>query len=622
MKCAVLTVSDRCSRGEANDESGPNLMKLLNESSLKPSRIEYACVPDEKEEIQSALRRYCDDLELNLVLTTGGTGFSPRDVTPEATKPLLDKEAPALATAMVIRSLDITPHAVLSRSVCGIRKQSLIVNLPGSRKGSEECLMTILPVLPHALEVVSGSPNAHKEETHLKQSSHHHHHHHCHLDEDVSSSQTKSDLSKVALRPRASHYELTKMKDAMDIVLRQADCLNRTKTLELKDCLGHVLSENISASEPLPPFRAAITDGYAVFSADGAGDRLIIGPVTAGDDLPFVVKSGYVVRISTGAPVPDGADAVVPVEDTELLEKSEDGKVEFKVRICREPKVGQDIREIGSDIALGERVLSFGERLGPAELGLAATVGVTKLRVFEKAVPGVLSTGNELVEPGEPLTGGKIRDSNQTTLMAWARENGFTPFDVGIAVDKREELASMVRNALSKVDVLMSSGGVSMGEKDLLKTVLIEDIGCQIHFGRLFMRPGKPTTFATATIDGRKKLIFGLPGNPVSATVTFHLFVLPSLRKLSGETNPRQTEIKVQLSTDVRLDPRPEYQRAILQYKDGHQLPFAISTGFQRSSRLMSVHNSNALIILPPKTEKCDRLLKGAIVNAILIGRL
>ncbi|KAL5463262.1 hypothetical protein EMCRGX_G032145 [Ephydatia muelleri] len=253
-------------------------------------------------------------------------------------------------------------------------------------------------------------------------------------------------------------------------------------------------------------------------------------------------------------------------------------------------------------------------------MGLLATVGVTKTRVFRSPIVGVMSTGNEVASPGESLEPGKIYDSNRVVLMAAIKEQGFGSIDMGIALDNRESLVSHLEKGLDEADVIVTTGGVSMGEKDLLKPVLEEEFGAVIHFGRVLMKPGKPATFATLERKGQRKLVFALPGNPVSAIVTLYLFVLPALRKMAGWPHPQPVHMSAKLGSAVRLDPRPEYHRAILRWTEGEALPTAVSTGSQCSSRLLSMRSSNALLQLPAGTEGVPRLEAGSVVKAMLIG--
>uniref|UniRef100_A0A8C2G1U8 Gephyrin n=1 Tax=Cyprinus carpio TaxID=7962 RepID=A0A8C2G1U8_CYPCA len=774
IRVGILTVSDSCFRNLAEDRSGINLKDLVHDPSLLGGIISaYKIVPDEIDEIKETLMDWCDEKELNLILTTGGTGFAPRDVTPEATREVIEREAPGMALAMLMGSLNVTPLGMLSRPVCGIRGKTLIINLPGSKKGSQECFQFILPALPHAIDLLrdaivkvkevhdaledlpspppplspppTTSPHKQTEDkgvqceeedeekkdsgvasTEDSGSSHitaaaiaakvischvyasHVHHqsmksHPSHavvmakggqplsgfipstsipshftcscsdtipesiisrgvqvLPRDTASlsttpsespcaqqsrlstascptpkvqsrcsskenilraSHSAVDITKVARRHRMSPFPLTSMDKAFITVLEMTPVLG-TEIINYRDGMGRVLAQDVYAKDNLPPFPASVKDGYAPFC------RFIIGESQAGEQIFFC----QVMRVTTGAPIPCGADAVVQVEDTELLRESEDGTEELEVRILVQARPGQDIRPIGHDIKRGECVLAKGTHMGPSEIGLLATVGVTEVEVQKFPVVAVMSTGNELLNPEDDLHPGKIRDSNRSTLLATIQEHGYPTINLGIVGDNPDDLLSALNEGISRADVIITSGGVSMGEKDYLKQVLDIDLHAQIHFGRVFMKPGLPTTFATLDTDGARKLIFALPGtiycvfvivsNPVSAVVTCNLFVIPALRKMQGILDPRPTIIKARLSCDVKLDPRPEYHRCILTWHHQEPLPWAQSTGNQMSSRLMSMRSANGLLMLPPKTEQYVELHKGEVVDVMVIGRL
>ncbi|XP_017290301.1 gephyrin a isoform X2 [Kryptolebias marmoratus] len=727
-RVGILTVSDSCFKNLAEDRSGVNLKDLVHDPSLLGGVISaYKIVPDEIEEIKDTLLEWCDEQELNLILTTGGTGFAPRDVTPEATREVIEREAPGMALAMLMGSLNVTPLGMLSRPVCGIRGKTLIINLPGSKKGSQECFQFILPALPHAIDLLReasvriksthaaleqlpspsslltnmhANANTHtmergtqceeedEEEEDRRRGRHNHHHHHhqhgsshitaaaiaakipdsiisrgvqvlprdsaslsstpsespratqatsrlstascptpkvqsrCGSNENIlRASHSAVDIRKVARRHRMSPFPLTSMDKAFITVLEMTPILG-IEVINYRDGLGRVLAQDIYAKDNLPPFPASVKDGYAVRAADGPGDRFIVGESQAGQQPTHTVMPGQVMRVTTGAPIPCGADAVVQVEDTELLRESEDGTEELEVRIMVQARPGQDIRPIGHDIRRGECVLAKGTHMGPSEIGLLATVGVTEVSVHKFPVVAVMSTGNELLNPEDDLHPGKIRDSNRSTLLATIQEHGYPTINLGIVGDNPDDLLSALHEGISRADVIITSGGVSMGEKDYLKQVLDIDLHAQIHFGRVFMKPGLPTTFATVDIDGTRKLIFALPGNPVSAVVTCNLFVIPALRKMQGILDPRPTIIKARLSCDVKLDPRPEYHRCILTWHHQEPLPWAQSTGNQVSSRLMSMRSANGLLMLPPKTEQYVELHKGEVVDVMVIGRL
>uniref|UniRef100_A0A674F200 Gephyrin n=2 Tax=Salmoninae TaxID=504568 RepID=A0A674F200_SALTR len=680
IRVGVLTVSDSCFRNLAEDRSGINLKDLVHDPSLLGGFISaYKIVPDEIDEIKETLVDWCDEKELNLILTTGGTGFAPRDVTPEATREVIEREAPGMSLAMLMGSLNVTPLGMLSRPVCGIRGKTLIINLPGSKKGSQVrkqnhfntctqisvsgpvftkrlrvglCPLSLLslspspsPSLPPSVPPLSLSlslslslppPLFLSLSLPLSLS----------LSPSLNSIQSLSLSSPFLLSslscPLLSLYVFFFLFSfSLRLSLPTSFPLSLSLSLSLShpvpllplssppsilslslDGMGRVLAQDVYAKDNLPPFPASVKDGYAVRAADGPGDRFIIGESQAGEQPTHTVMPGQVMRVTTGAPIPCGADAVVQVEDTELLRESEDGTEELEVRILVQARPGQDIRPIGHDIKRGECVLSKGTHMGPSEIGLLATVGVTEVEVQKFPVVAVMSTGNELLNPEDDLHPGKIRDSNRSTLLATIQEHGYPTINLGIVGDNPDDLLNALNEGISRADVIITSGGVSMGEKDYLKQVLDIDLHAQIHFGRVFMKPGLPTTFATLDMDGARKLIFALPGNPVSAVVTCNLFVIPALRKMQGILDPRPTIIKARLSCDVKLDPRPEYHRCILTWHHQEPLPWAQSTGNQVSSRLMSMRSANGLLMLPPKTEQYVELHKGEVVDVMVIGRL
>jgi len=502
-----------------------------------------------------------------------------------------------------------------------------------------ECLNIILPVLPHSLALICDKKVEVKADHVVIQStggtppssdSQHKCPHHSHDHNSKSSVTDAFMLSK----PRQSIYPMIPMNDAIKMVLDHSDIFE-TETKNFMDSLSYVSAENIYAKEPLPHFRASVKDGFALkLPADYKlnTDLLlkVVGTSNAGDTVNLRLHEGECVKINTGAFVPSNADAVIQIEDTVSTSKNDLGE-DTGIKISNSNIVtGQDIREIGSDIAVGEIVVKKSTEIVAAQIGICATVGVLNLKVFKKPIVGVISTGNELVSPStETLCEGKIRDSNKSLLVNACKQIGIqNVIDAGIAQDNSDSVLQTFKAAIEKSDVIISTGGVSMGDKDLVKDVLVKDLKCELHFARLNMKPGKPTTFATVNYNGKKKLLFCLPGNPVSAIVTFNLLVVPSLKKLMGYENPNHTRIHVKMAFDAYLDPRPEYHRCLVLWNENIDVndinsafPIAHSTGNQHSSRLLSMNQANCLLELPGRTTARNKVNKGEILTALLVGK-
>ncbi len=400
-----------------------------------------------------------------------------------------------------------------------------------------------------------------------------------------------------------SPYPMILVEEALAIIEREVQPLPTIK-LPFDQALGLVLAEDVVADEPMPPFPAASVDGFAVVAADGPGLRRIVGEQMAGYVAEVRVERGTAARVTTGAPIPPGADTMVMVEQTEERE----GQVNI---LTGDLQPGSNIRPIGQDIKTGQRVLPQGTVLGPAELGLLGTVGKTIVTVYRRPKVAVMSTGDEIVEPHEKLQPGQIRDANRFSLIGAVRQAGAEPLDLGIVKDKANSLQTTIERGLAEADVLLTSGGVSMGELDLVKPYLASR--GTIHFGRVNTKPGKPVTFAM--VDG--KPCFAMPGFPVSALVSFEIFVHPALLKMAGHTRIYRPREKAILAHHVRHSAaRTEFQRVVLTRRQLDGILVASTTGFQGSGRLLSMVGANGLIVLPHGQGDFEA---GTVVEAIIL---
>lgn len=393
-------------------------------------------------------------------------------------------------------------------------------------------------------------------------------------------------------------------EEALATVLSESTRVSLTPTnLPINSSLSHILSEDVIASSPMPPFRASIMDGYAVCSSDGPGEYTLIGEAMAGHETCCTLTPGTVAYVTTGGAVPEGADAVIKVEWT----RQGSGNT---VHVLESVAPGQWVRQIGSDIPVGATVLRAGSKIGATEIGLLATLGIDQVKVLPKPRIGVLSTGDEL-DAEQELSSNKIRDSNRPMLLALISELGAIGVDLGVVKDSPE---AVERALEADVDILVSTGGVSMGKADWVKPMLQRK--AKVHFGRVCLKPGKPTTFATYG----NKLVFALPGNPVSAYVTFMLFAYPSIQVLLGEKHPGMDRVFVKTTQEIRMDPeRPEFHRAVVYYDLDTKTYFGTSTGNQLSSRLLSVYGANALMEIP---QGSGVVSKGTLIPAMIIGRI
>lgn len=360
--------------------------------------------------------------------------------------------------------------------------------------------------------------------------------------------------------------------------------------VSLADALGCVLAEDVASDVDSPPHDKSVVDGYAVRAADIGADGVslaVIEEIVAGAVPRRVVTAGGASRIMTGAPLPDGADAVVMVERTQLIEPG-------TVRLAPQQVVpGQNIVPRAASMRRGEPVLAAGHLLRPMEIGLLAEVGRHEVLAFPRPKVAVLATGNELVSPAEVPAAGQIRNSNGAMLLAAVRGVGSDGVDLGIGRDDRESLRRLMTDGL-RCDVLVISGGVSAGVLDLVPGVLA-DLGVRQVFHKVNIKPGKPMWFGVHAADGPAKLVFGLPGNPVSSLVCFELFVRPALRVLAGQHfSPRATIIARLAAPFTHRGDRPTYYPARATVgRDGYTVePLA----WQGSGDLRTLASANALI--------------------------
>lgn len=693
LRPAILIISDTAAADPSTDKAAPVLKDTFSEDGAgRWAEPIVEIVKDDILEIQRVVRSWTDSEDptsgvVNLVITTGGTGFARRDFTPEAIGPLIHRHAPGIVHGMLAASFQVTPFAMMSRPVAGVRNRTIIVTLPGSPKGAKENLQAILKLLPHACLQAAGedsrqahvggvkklekdagvSASSNPSTTATHDHSHHHHHGHGHdhghgghkvpkaHTNPSERPQSNDPRLGATARARSSPYPMLSVPDALAKILEHSP----TPIIEWRevspDLIGYVIAQDIKAAEAVPAYRASIVDGYAVI-VPSEQDKTAVTPLKGvypvasvshaqAASLPPPLQAGQIARITTGAPLPEHANAVVMVEDTTIASLTDDQKEEATVEILTsELSVGENIREPGSDMQLGELVITKGTRISAlgGEIGVLAAAGIQKVPVYRKPRIGVMSTGDEVTDTSYTgaLSGGMIRDSNRPSLLTLLRGWNLAAevVDLQVARDTpTNELEEKLRAGyrLHDLDIIITTGGVSMGELDLLKPTVERALGGEVHFGRVSMKPGKPTTFASVpfkesssspsspTHGSRStRLIFGLPGNPASALVTANLFLLPCVQRIAGLPGKGLERVVVKVSSRVRCDKsRTEYHRVTVTFDRGQGGLLAKSTGMQRSSRVGSLASANALLELPLKDgflevgDDCEALLMGPLVG-------
>ncbi|SCV70476.1 BQ2448_1870 [Microbotryum intermedium] len=678
---AVLVVSDTAATTASTDLSGPALRELLH-SHPDFNVVQQAIVPDEKARIHDQVKSWCGTDGIDLVLTSGGTGFGVKDLTPEALGPLIDKPAPGLVIQMINTSLSITPFASLARPVAGIHLDTkaqdgtgtMIITLPGSPKGAKENLQSLLRVLPHALElstrggsgrvvhkelgnvdrtkaVGTGASNQDVAEERKHRGCGHDHGHHAPKPRTGNQPLSQDPSRSVAKRQRASLYPMVECREALSLIFDHTPVTSVETVPTDEHLIGHVLAQDVVSDVNIPMRPSTNVDGYAVRSTDKPGVYKVVIEYPS-SPLP----EGTIYRINTGAPLPPGMDSVIMVEDTQVV--STEGDEEKEVELLAQVDLGENVRKPGSDVKLGEKVLEQGVYVSGVggELGTLAfivkrsvsrayqfgspprlircSLPFVQAKIHRKPIVAILSTGNELVniqytsKPKYSTSSfSAIIDSNRPSLIQILENLHFQVLDLGIIGDTMAETVAALKKAKEEADIIITTGGTSMGVGDLLKPCIEREFGGTIHFGRVAMKPGKPTTFATLPAHPRApnrdpKLVFALPGNPASALVTFFIFVLPALRKMQGR---RQSEwelprVPVVLNSTVSLDPRPEYHRVWV--RPTTQGLKAFSTGGQRSSRTVSLAGVNGLLELPNETEEEKEKKQGETVMCVLVGEI
>lgn len=415
------------------------------------------------------------------------------------------------------------------------------------------------------------------------------------------------------------------VEEALEKILNEVEILEE-ESVPILDSLGQVLTEDIKSDIDVPPLDNSAMDGYAVIAGDTKDANAespkflrVIDTVMAGSISQQKVVKGTAVRIMTGAPVPQGADSVVQFENTDEDKRrmTAPGEPITEVGVISAATPGLNVRRAGEDIKRGTVALKQGTVIRPSEIGLIASLGYSRVNVVRRPVVAILSTGNELVEIEQPLSEGKLYNSNSYSIASLVKRYGGIPKLLGIAMDNEEDLINKLKQA-QDADMLLTTGGVSMGDYDMVKDILVRD--GEMVFWKVRVKPGKPLAFGKikgAGRNGSERSIphLGLPGNTVSCMVSFELFVRPALLKMMGKKNISKPTVEAILEETVKNNAgRRVYDRAIIEKRDGHY--YARLTGPQGSGILSSMGMANGLVLIP---EDMKEIQKGEAVKALML---
>jgi molybdopterin molybdotransferase len=411
---------------------------------------------------------------------------------------------------------------------------------------------------------------------------------------------------------------LISVEEALSKILDLIEVLDKEEK-PLLDCLGQVLAEDAYAPFDVPPQDNSAMDGYAAQAKSIAGAShehpkvlRVVGEIAAGCVSDLKVEPGTAVRIMTGAFVPEGADVVVPFEYTDEVDRKQRSVSVAEIGVCVSLPESSNIRRKGEDIVKGELVINQGTLLRPAEIGVLASLGKAMVSVIRRPVIGVLATGNEVIDVNQPILPGKIYNSNSYSLAAQVLRYGGIPKLLGIAPDNVEQLTMAVRHGFD-CDMLITSGGVSLGDYDVVKQVLAAE--GNISFWTVCMKPGKPLAFGMFKRDDGKKIPhLGLPGNPVSSMISFEVFGRPSILRMMGRGNFAVPSIKAIMEDQIiNDDGRRYFVRVVVSRRDGKY--FARLTGPQGSGVLTSMAKANGLAVIP---EGIEKVKSGSTVEIIM----
>ncbi|XP_071563766.1 gephyrin-like [Temnothorax nylanderi] len=555
-----------------------------------------------KTDIMGKLLCACDENNSDVILIIGNIGSVKRPFVTEAVRNVSDSKQLSENVVLSLTKLETKLNDILShKAVCGIRNQSLIIDLSGSDKNQIECLTAAADTMTEVIHLICTDQDENvplhdvvpiSDNISIKQK-----------EAKSAIKRRKKSTSPLLLSPNAStikrHKESFPMISLQDAMLKMREVIMESveeptcEIVQLSDAYGRILCKTVTAAYDLPPFKTSTKHGYAVLAADGKGLRKVLN---VENTFPSIsLEPGTCVWVKSGSPIPDGATAVVQVKDTKPVESSDDTYVEIMI----EPAYEQNIRPIGDDLMKGTVVATQNARIGPMEIALLAASGRKDVLVTKRIPIGVLSIGSNLEESGEPLKPGFVYDVNRITLISLLKEKGFYSLDFGIVDNKLTPIQSKIEEALKKVDLLVTTG--STNDRDLLKTVLEKCFEADIHFGNINIKPGKSTILATCKINDKTKYVLCLSGNPASAFISAQMLLIPLVNELHYSCAAGQIMLSARIKHQYTLHSRPRAAWTILEWNEGKKYASAFAKGNAISDKLVSATGANALLLLPAR---------------------
>ncbi|XP_011646003.1 gephyrin-like [Pogonomyrmex barbatus] len=553
--------------------------------------------------------KICLNYKIDLILIIGDIEFTDRDLVNEVVEVVTDcKNLSGNVVNGIKKISKILEDVSGYEAKCGMRNETLIINLSGPHRNKKQCLKAILENLIILMLSIHDMKNSivrkndtsseNKENTKPKE-----------LEGSSSTSEEElfeedddnSNNDNMVFPIISLHIAMSLLQE----ITKKGSKEREPEIIKVTNACGRILFEDIDSNLNVPSCRTSTKHGYAVIAAEGEGLRKVLNDVK--DTLSVIsLEPGTCIWVNSGAPIPNKATAIIPEQYTNPVEKlgdKENTYIEIKIK----PQHGQNIKPIGYDIRRGNTVINKYTLIGPEEIGILTSIGRRSVVVSSRLSIGILSIGNNLEEPGNPLKPGYVYDINRITLISLLKRNYLRPIDFGIVDNKFLSIRNKIEKALKTVEVIVTIGSAS--DKDLLKKILIKDFNATIHFGNVNMKPGKSTTLATCKINGKTQYFFCLPGNPTSAFIAAHMFLLPFLNRLCSLTIDAAI-IPAQVDVPYMLHSRPRLSWVSLKWSNTGTVAHSISSGNLIADKLNNIVGSNALVLLPEKTEEQHVLTK------------